>query len=185
NVLDQTEEAVALYRQVADKYIAIGDLANEGRVRNNLADTLRRLGRLDEARQEIGRAIECLVQFGHASEPWTAWWILADIETDAGNLAGAAEARRKAIALYLAYRRDGGENQYRDGRIALAVTEALRAGDPVGAASFLQELAADPNAAPLLPFVRALQAIVAGSRDRALADAPELGYRMIAEILLL
>jgi hypothetical protein len=36
-----------------------------------------------------------------------------------------------------------------------------------------------------LPFVRALQAIVGGSRDRALADAPGLDYTMAAEILLL
>ena len=31
----------------------------------------------------------------------------------------------------------------------------------------------------------ALQAIVAGSRDRALADAPDLNYDMAAEILFL
>ena len=71
---------------------------------------LRKLRRLDEARQEIRRAIECKAQFGHAAEPWTSWAILADIETDAGNPAAAAEAKGKAIACYLAYRRDGGEN---------------------------------------------------------------------------
>ena len=41
---------------------------------------------------------------------WKSWAILADIETDAGNTTAAAEAQRKAIACYLAYRRDGGEN---------------------------------------------------------------------------
>ena len=40
-------------------------------VRNNLAGTLRRLRRFDEARQEILRAIECKAQFGHGSQPWT------------------------------------------------------------------------------------------------------------------
>ena len=50
----------------------------------------------------------------------------------------------------------------------------------------LQQLAADPD----LPnhartFIQALQAIVAGSRDRTLADTPELDYRMAAEILFL
>ena len=34
-------------------------------------------------------------------------------------------------------------------------------------------------------YIRALQAIVAGSRDRALADAPELNFMMAAEILFL
>ena len=42
--------------------------------------------RLDEARQEIRRAIECNAQFGHASEPWRTLFILAGIETDAGNM---------------------------------------------------------------------------------------------------
>ena len=65
------------------------------------------------------------------------------------------------------------------------MTQSLRSGDPAKAASLLQQLAADPNAAWLLPFIRALQAIVAGSRDRALAAAPELDFLMAAEILFL
>ncbi len=60
---------------------------------------LRKLRRLDEARQEIRRAIECNAQFGHASEPWTTWAILADIETDAGNPTAAAEAKRQGHRL--------------------------------------------------------------------------------------
>ena len=36
-----------------------------------------------------------------------------------------------------------------------------------------------------LTFIGALQAVVAGSRDPALADQPELDYTMAAEILLL
>ncbi len=80
-----------------------------GRHRSNVAIRLRKLRRLDEARQEIRRAIEC-AEFGHAAEPWKTWAILAEIETDTGNTAAAAEAKRKAIACYLAYRRDGGEN---------------------------------------------------------------------------
>ena len=34
-------------------------------------------------------------------------------------------------------------------------------------------------------FIRALQAIVAGRRDRTLADAPDLDFGMAAEILFL
>jgi len=161
------------------------DKANEGRTRNNLANTLRKLRRLDEARQEIRRAIECKGQFGHASEPWKSWSILAAIETDAGNAAAATEAQGKAIACYLAYRRDGGENHHPAGRLSLAITQALRGGDPAQAANLLQQLAAAPEAAELPPFIDALQAIVAGSRDPALADQPELDYTMAAEILLL
>ena len=185
-VLGRPEDAVLFLRQAADKFVELQDAANEGLARSNLANALRTLRRLDEARQEIRRAIECKTQFGHASQPWKSWDILAGIETDAGHPAAAAEARRKALDSYLAYRRDGGENHYPEGRIALAVTESLLANDAPTAASLLQQLAADPDAAgPGLTFVRALQAIVTGSRDRTLADDPQLNYSMAAEILFL
>jgi len=184
-VLDRPEEAAAFYRQAADKFVEGRDQAKEGAARSNLAETLRKLGRFDEARQEILRAIECKAQFGHASEPWTTWSVLAQIETAAGNPTAAAGANHKAIACYLAYRRDGGENHYDDGRICLAVIQHLLAGDPAAAASLLAERAASPDAAWLLPFIQALQAIVAGRRDRTLADAPDLDHTMSAEILFL
>ena len=91
--------------------------------------SMRRRRRLDEARQETRRAIECQAEFGHASEPWKTWSILADIETDAGNPNAAEEAKRKAIACYLAYRRDGGENHDSPGRLAFEVTRTLLAGN--------------------------------------------------------
>jgi tetratricopeptide (TPR) repeat protein len=185
NALDRPEEAAAFYRQAAEKYVDIEDMASEGRARSNVGNTLRKLRRHGEARQEIRRAIECDARFGHAAEPWKTWAILAVIETDAGNLDAATAVRSKAIACYLAYRRDGGENHDAPGRIALAASQPLLAGDPAAAASFLQQLAAEPGAAWLLPFIHALQAITAGSRDRSLADAPELHYSMAAEILFL
>jgi tetratricopeptide (TPR) repeat protein len=187
DALGRPEAAAAFYRQAADKYVEIGNAAKEGSVRSNLAITLKRLHRLDEAQQEILRALECDAQFGYASEPWKTWAILAEIETDAGNLAAAADAKRQAITCYLAYRRDGGgENHDAEGRISLAVTEPMLASDPATATSFLQQIAADSD----LPsharaYIRALQAIVAGSRDRTLADAPDLDYGMAAEILFL
>ncbi len=186
DVLDRPEEAVAFYRKAADKYIEGRHRAKEGASRSNLASTLHKLRRFNEARQEVLRAIECKVQFGHASEPWKTWSILGNIETDAGNSTAAADANRKAIACYLAYRRDGGENHYVDGRIGLAVTQHLLAGDPAAAASLLVERAARPDLPnSLRTFVQSLQAIVAGGRNRTLADASDLGYRMAAEILFL
>jgi tetratricopeptide (TPR) repeat protein len=186
DALGRTEEAVAFYRQVADKYVEIHDQANEGVVRSNLGITLRKLRRLDEARLEIRRAIECKAQFGHASEPWKTWAILSDIESEAGNADAAAEARQKAGACYLAYRRDGGENHDTDGRICLELHKHSIASDTAAAAALLQRLAAEPKlSAQLRSFIRTLQAIVAGSRDRTLADAPELNFTMAAEILLL
>jgi tetratricopeptide (TPR) repeat protein len=184
--LGRTEEAVAFLRQALGKFVEASDVASEGRTRNNLAIRLRKLGHLDEARQEIQRAIECGEPLGHASQLWKSWAILAAIETDAGNPTAATEAKRRAVESYLAYRRDGGENRNPDGRICVAVTRPLLAGDPAAGASLLQQLAADAKLPDLArPFIEALQAIVAGSRDRALADNPDLHYTMAAEILFL
>ena len=63
--------------------------------------------------------------------------------------------------------------------------QSLLAGDTAQAASLLQQPAANPDAAWLLTFIRALQAIVAGRRDRTLADAPDWDFSMAAEILFL
>jgi tetratricopeptide (TPR) repeat protein len=185
-VLGRPEQAVAFHRQAADKYVEAGDEAGEGRTRSNLAGTLQKLGRFEEARHEVHRAIECKEPLGHAVSIWTSWSILNKIETADGNPTAAAEADRKAIEHYLAYRRDGGENHYPDGRICLAVTQALLTDGPAAAASLLQQFAADPDLpAKLGPFIQALQAIIAGSRDRTLAEAADLDYTMAAEILFL
>jgi tetratricopeptide (TPR) repeat protein len=186
SALGRTEESVPFYRQAADKFTDIGDTAGEGKTRNGLAIALRVLRRLEEARQEISRAIKCGESLGHTMAPWKSWTVLATIEAEDGNHVAAAKAKRKALECYLAYRRDGGENHYGDGRICLDVTRALLTGDPAGAVSILQHVAADPELpAWVSPFIQALQTIVAGSRDRALADAPDLEYTMAAEILLL
>jgi tetratricopeptide (TPR) repeat protein len=185
DALQRPEEAVAFYQRAAEIYGEIGDLDGEGRAQNNLADTFRKLQRLGEARQAIRRAIECKAPFGHTASPWTSWAVLAAIETAPGNSAAAADARHQALGAFLAYRRDGGENQTGSGRLALAVRQALASGDPAKATSLLQQLAADPDFANQLPFLTALQAITAGSRDRSLAEDPGLNYQEAAEVLLL
>ena len=183
--LKRPEEAVAFYRRAAENFGTIGDALSEGRQLSNLAIALCKLQRLEEARLAIRRAIECKAPFGHAALPWTSWAILADIETAAGNPSAAADARQQAIGAFIAYRRDGGENQSGSGRLALAVRQALASGDPAEATTLLQQLAADPDFANLLPFLAALQAITAGSRDRCLAEDPGLSYDQAAEVLLL
>jgi len=66
------------------------------------------------------------------------------------------------------------------------VTEKLLAGDAASAASDLDELSAHPEMPnSLRPFLAALQAIAAGSRDRSLAEAPDLDFTMAAELLIL
>ncbi len=186
DVLGRLEEAATFFGRAADKFVEIGDGIQEGVSRSNIGSILRRLRRLDEARQEILRAIKCKEQFGYAAEPWKSWLILTEIETDAGNFSTAAEARAKSITCYLAYRRDGGENHSAPGYISLAVTKSLLAGDCAAATSMLRQLAVHPDAiGPICIFIKSLQAIVTGSRDRMLADAPDLNYSMAAEILFL
>jgi Tfp pilus assembly protein PilF len=89
---------VAFYRQAADRYVERGDTAKEGLVRNNLGDTLRRLGHFDEARSEVRRAIECKAPLGHAAAPWKTWDILVTIETHAGNPDAAASLLQQRAA---------------------------------------------------------------------------------------
>jgi tetratricopeptide (TPR) repeat protein len=184
-VLQRPEEAVAFYRRAAEISGAIGDTMREGQQLNNLAVTLFKLKRIDEARLVIRRAIECKAPFGHAAELWKTWDFLTAFETAASNSAAAADARHQALGAFLAYRRDGGENQDASGRLALAVLQALASGDPAEVAASLQQLTADSVWAEHLPFLTALQAITAGSRDRCLAEDPGLSYDQAAEVLLL
>lgn len=182
--LGHLEEAAAFYRQAADRFK--DDRAKEGLTRSNLAETLRRLGRLDEARQEIERAIVCKQGLGHAAEPWKTWAILANIETDAGRLPEVQQARRQAIETYWAYRRDGGENHAYNGQLCEAICQQVQGGQAAEAQEQLQQFEVAPDFPDQLrPLLPALQAIVAGSRDPALAEAPEFSYDTAAEVLWL
>ncbi len=183
-ILDRLEEAVTFYRQAAQMYAELRDTSNEGGVRINFAKVLRELRRLEEARQELGRATECLEPLGQAGKPWMLWSELGDLEKYVGNSAAAAEAKRKAIACYLAYRRDGGGNYDAKSRFCLVLNQFYIADGPTVAASFLEKLAVDSDVpSNARTFIRAIQAIIGGSRDRTLADAPDLNYSMAAEIL--
>ena len=183
--LCRPEESATFFKQAAEIFFKSGDRKGEGHARYNLGITLHQIGRLEAARQEIYRFIKCEAQFGHTTRPWTTWKTIADIETTAKNPSAAAEARAKAIDCYLAYRRDGGENHDPDGRIALEVSAALLAGDPEAPSQIQAHLNHPELPDWLRPFILALQAIAAGSRDRSLADSPDLQYTSVAEILLL
>lgn len=184
-VWQRPEEAVAYYQRAAEIFAAIGHDAKEGTSRSNQALTLRRLHRLDEAREAISRAITYNAAFGHAALPWTDWALLCAIETEGGNIDAAAEARRYAIATFLAYRRDGDNSASTSGSLAMAVTQDLCASLPGATASLLQQVAADPEWAEGLAFVGALEAITAGSRDRSLAEDLALNYKEAAEVILM
>jgi tetratricopeptide (TPR) repeat protein len=188
--MGRLEDAVRFYREAAAIYAdpAVGDLGNEGRIRNNAANSLQKLGRLEEARREVERAIVCKQPFGHAVEPWTSFEILSDIERDAGRPDAARAARGRAFEAFLAYRCDGGENQSGriTARLCTSLLAAVREGQAAAFVEALNELEARPNKPGyLIPVLAALGAILAGNRDPALADDPALSYSDAAEILLL
>ena len=184
--MGRLEDAVTFYKQTADLHHELQDEAHEGLARGNLAETLRRLGRYAEARSECRWAIQCKEASGHASLPWTTWGILYDIETADGKPQAADAARSKALELYLAYRRDCGENTSGSGRLCVDIGAALANGKPDEALDLLGEVRKQPNLpdhGP--PLLDALEAIAKGSRDPKLADTPGLNYDEVAEILLL
>jgi tetratricopeptide (TPR) repeat protein len=186
NKMDRLEEAVTFHRQAAGIYVQLKDQAKEGIVRSNLADTLIKLRRYDEARAEIRRAIECNKPYGHAARPWTSWAVLHDLERAVGDQAAAEGARAEARRLFLAYRRDGGENHSGGGRLCAAFSQAIQAGQTAEMAALLRQLAEeykDDGAA--LALVSTLQEILRGSDDPALAENPALSYEFAAEVQLL
>ena len=191
NLYDDTgrlEDAVRFYREAATIYAdpEIRDAQGEGRQHSNAADSLRQLGRLEEARSEVERAITCKQPFGHAARPWDTFSILSKIEQDAGRPDSAREARRRAIEAYLAYRRDGGGSHEPGAKLAQLVLEAIRRRDTGEFAAALDQGARAPDTPKeRVPMILTLQAILAGNRDPALADETALDYDGAVEILLL
>ncbi|MEM7533212.1 MAG: CHAT domain-containing protein [Chloroflexota bacterium] len=184
NDTGRLEEAVAHYRQAAKIDAALQDIRNEGLNRNNIANTLVKLRRYDEARTEIIRAVECDQPFGHVAHPWKSWSILHKIEMAVGNIAAAQMAWQQARLAYLAYRRDGGDVQFSGGRLCERVLSALQVREE-WIAEALTQLHQNSKTDTRLLLIDKLQAIVAGSRNKTLADDMALFYDDAAEILLL
>jgi tetratricopeptide (TPR) repeat protein len=180
------EEAVTFYRQAAAIFVETGDLLSEGVTRNNIANTLRTLGRYDEARAEIRQAIECDRQFGHAAEPWTTFDVLQKIESATGNMAAARVAWGQARDAYLAYRRQGGYAQYDGGKMCDQLLPVLQQGHEAAAVQQLSELVQAPNTPRFLQrLIPKVVEVINSSRDTTLADDPTFHYSDAAEILFL
>jgi tetratricopeptide (TPR) repeat protein len=184
NYMGKLEDSVKYHRAAIDIRHRLGDLNAEGRSRNNVAIQLIKLQRYDEARPELLRAIECKQAFGHAAEPWKTWNILHDLEQASGNPLAAREARQQALAAFLAYRRDGGENHEGGGRLALMVGQAIQQGDT---AEVEQQIGRNLQAPAWQNknFLHKLQAIIAGERDLSLAEDEGLRFDLAAELVLL
>jgi tetratricopeptide (TPR) repeat protein len=187
NAFGYFEEAVSFYRQACDIHIALKDILNEGKVRNNVAYTLIKLKRFDEAREEILKAIECKSHFGHAAQPWTAFGILYDLETAAGNSEAACQAWQKAFDAYLGYRRNRGYGKSGSARVTAMFKEGIKSGN----ISKLQELLKQAKEADLAVaadkklFLAKLEKVLEGNRDLSLAMDIGLHYMNAVELYLL
>lgn len=183
---NRLEDAASFYRRAAEIHVVMGDLFHEGTSRGNVAMVLVQLGRYNEARLELLRAIECSKHYGHVAQPWKIFTILHNLERASGNASAAASARDDAIAAFLAYRRSGGENHTTGAQLATVVGQAVTSGDTTGVAGQLAQFGARPDLPEgLQVLAHVLQQIVAGSRDPALVSTPGLTYDLAVEVTLL
>ncbi len=185
SAMGRLEDSVRFFHSAVTIDVELGDPKSEGSLRNNLALNLGKLQRYDQARQEILLAIKCKEPFGHAATPWTSLNILHDLERAAGNVDAAAEARQRAVEAFLAYRREGGENHTGSAKLGAAVGQAIIGGHVDEMASQLGQLAGQVRSDEDRRFIDALQTILSGSRDPALASDPELHYEGAVELRLL
>ena len=176
--MGQLEDGVTFYRQAADIRVALGDMAKEGFVRGNLADTFIKLKRYDDARQEIVRAIECLKPFGHSAQPWIACNTLSTIEQAHGNAPAAKDARDQAVALYMDFRRSGGGKYEYGAQLCAMVGDAIHRGAWTDAEAALGKFGKDSH-----PLIDALYQILDGVWDVQVVEG--LDYRHEVDVRLL
>lgn len=181
---DRPLNAVDFYQQSVKLSSDLGDLKEEGFGRSNLAEVLIQLQDYDTARYEVVLAIKCLKSFGSSAEPWKAWGVLHCIETMSGNTRAALSARQMAIDLYLARRRNGGENYSVVRRICHALTEAIRREDTVEIGEIIEQNRHAQAWQQHTKFLSILQAILAGSRDMVMTQDENLSYDCVVELTL-
>ena len=182
---NRLETAVDYYWQAADIYTQLGDKRYEGIARTDLANTLIKLNHLKEARLELLRAIECKKSFGHAAEPWKTWEILYNLEQADGNQQAAYNQRQKAILAYYSYRRDGGENYSKTGRLVVDVLQAIQQGEIADIEQTIKQYLEKEYSQELKIFLQKLQSILTGDRNPILAEDDEMHYDGVAELKLL
>lgn len=183
---DRGRDAAAYSRQAAELHAQRGDRNQEMASRLAASRYLAKLGLVDEARAEIEAIEEHEAKLGDAAQPWKALDARHQLELSLGNADAAAEARRKALDLFLAYRRKRGENDMASGEISNFVVFAVAGGSTEMAAKQLEQFHQDPNlSGNAKAYVGAIREVVGGSRDRSLADHPDLTYDEAAEIHIL
>ena len=179
------EESINIGWKAADICKEIGDVWYEGVIRNNTADSLIKLERYDQARTDLLRAIECKKPYIHDAQIWNTWSALYDLEQTCGKTEAALLARKEATDAYLAYRRDGGENNSVAGCLVLEIRQSILNGNRTDAQQLLEDALVDDSWDEHKNFLHKLQAIVAGNRNLALVEDERLNYMLGVELVLL
>ncbi len=185
------EESARFSSRAADLFSRVNSVKGEGAARCNLANTLWKLCRLDEARCEIQRSILCDSECDESVAPWKSLDILHDIELAIGNLTAAEEARRRATDAYLVYRLGGGYPQTLGGELSSLVAEAVATGEIEVARGRLSErleaeCLEDPEESAYYDLLGVtFEAILSGDRAAELVENPELDYDDVVELQLL
>ncbi len=190
--MGRLEDAITCIRRAVEISILLKDQRKEGVRRGNLANTLSKMKRYDEARREAKLAIECKQPYGQSVSPWKTWHVLYEVEQATGNPQAAAEARERARQSYLAYRHSGGEN-YEPGAwacaaVGTALQEVQLSGNRRSANELSQKLAALAKSEPhprVQTLMQKLQAILCGARDLVLAEDESLHPEDAVELQLL
>lgn len=187
NHLGRPETAVTCHQKAAELYGESGDARRAALQSITLADILRNLNRLEEARHAIRQGIAQIsaAPLNMALLASKCWAVLNQIETEAQDRAAAAAARSQAMSFLLAHRRQGGANDIDEGRYAGAVLNDILSRNPATVLPQLQQWSADPEAAEWHPFLRSLQDILSGNRERSFEENPALHFAAATELLLL
>ncbi|PWQ93393.1 CHAT domain-containing protein [Leucothrix arctica] len=179
------KESVDIGWKAADIYKEIADVWYEGGIRNSIANSLIKLERYDEARTDLVRAIECKKPYVHDAQIWNTWSALYDLEQTCGKTEAALLARKEATDAYLAYRRDGGENNSVAGCLVLEIGRLILNGNITDAQQLIEDTLIDDSWDEHKNFLQKLQAIVVGNRNLALVKDERFNYILEVELILL
>ena len=186
---DRLEDSVVFSERAAKIYSELDDLQKEGFAQNNLALSLMKLQRHDEARTAYRRAIECLSDFGHHAAPWKIFNNLADLEREIGNGEEATQAKERAVRAYADARREGWEETFGHGAQLCESIFHLLTRESEGIPQVKQQmrqLASQPGKPnDTKALITQILRLFDGVRDESLWQHPDLYYADAAELLLL
>lgn len=181
---DRPADAEAWYRQAIDAFHAAGNVANQSKTLNNLANLLRRQpDRLAEARQLAEEALQLRQTLDPAAaEIWNIYNILAKIADRQNDPEAARTYRRQARAAKANYAGTQYELQRRAKLILLTV---MAVAEPERLPDLETELARYHEANGWGNLVAAIRQILAGERDEdRLLDPLDLEDSMIILAIL-